>query len=273
MLAFFFFLNYSRKKQVCGLSKILRMHRKCPQAINPYNLHKVYAIQIIEIKISLNCMACFRASILLFLWVGKSFWCQCNFKHVCQGIRGKTCHFDSMWRTLFILYLPVQGSGTCTVCWLRVFGDLWSLWGRNLFDRILNGTNHICHTATRGWVGRKKLLFHFSFHRWQIGRILCRAIMDAAGISFKHFRRILWRSCFKQEKKHLVKTLDLWVKKNMGVIIPLSQMKELHAQDHAAQRFGGNGRTRSRMLLFYSQATSSPLESKPISRPAVTGFI
>lgn len=72
---------------------------------------------------------------------------------------------------------------------------LQALWGRNLFNGILDGTNHICHTATKGWSGRKELLFCFSFQRWQVGRILCRAIiLDAAGILFKYCKKTSLKS-------------------------------------------------------------------------------
>lgn len=64
------------------------------------------------------------------------------------------------------------------------------LWGGNLFNRILDGTNRTHHTSKKGWSGRKELLFCFSFRRWQVSRILCRAIiLDAAGILFKYSKK------------------------------------------------------------------------------------
>lgn len=35
---------------------------------------------------------------------------------------------------------------------------LQTLWGINLFNRILDGTNHICHRELKSWSGRKELL-------------------------------------------------------------------------------------------------------------------
>lgn len=59
-----------------------------------------------------------------------------------------------------------------------------------MFYRILDGTNHICQKATKGWRGREELLVCLSFRRWQVGRILCITIaVDAAGILFKYCER------------------------------------------------------------------------------------
>lgn len=63
---------------------------------------------------------------------------------------------------------------------------LQTLWGRILFNSILDGTNHIrmpCRNEKLEW---EKGAFSFSFHRQKVGRAI---ISDAAGILFKYCKK------------------------------------------------------------------------------------
>lgn len=76
---------------------------------------------------------------------------------------------------------------------------LQSLWGRNLFNRILDGTNHICHKEMKSWSGRKELLIFLSIDE-KLAEPLFYMLLEFCSNTVK---RLPWRlcCCFKQARK------------------------------------------------------------------------
>lgn len=76
---------------------------------------------------------------------------------------------------------------------------LQSLWGRNLLNRILELTNHMCHAEMKSWSGRKELLV-FLFTDEKLAEPLFQMLLEFCSNTVKI---LPWRfcCCFKQERK------------------------------------------------------------------------
>lgn len=70
-------------------------------------------------------------------------------------------HYLSL-NTLFIFICSSRTLELALFVGTKCLVILQSLWGRNLFNRILDGTNHVCHKETKSWSGRKELLVFLS---------------------------------------------------------------------------------------------------------------